>query len=505
MLINLGLISFQLTLKYNDIFSVSVFSSTRLHLCLVGVIFLLLLAGCSSFTDNGPDQSTLTPTETPSESTPSAVNPWGEQAVSVRIASDATVKNLSRHRSALREAIRWHNDAEPAEYEIQLTYTADESADLTIEPSETISQCGYERTTDSFLFCSPQYDAGENAPATDTIKITTRYEQPTTETFYREALSYLTGTDHPRERGDIQRPTPVSVRDPWPARDTVVVNISDAPASDSPQRVRQVLEYWSTGEGAQYRNYSQEFVLRPDAEQAAVTVNYTNDIGRCGFTNQSDIGGCAPTLSGDRYASDHSEIRIETGYVADSREQILIHEFGHLYGRLHGQSPSPEMNATIDLTQTATPNATARDQPWRNDLLRVYLDRQSVENRDIDIDTVERELGNSFEALEDDVTVIPEEVRFERVDERDQADIIITINELDTGTGSDSTLYGSDPDADTALEEYTELYITLGARTPAEDYGYHMAYWVIRSFVDEQPGHIDADGNDDREGWEETR
>ncbi len=493
------------------------FSPSRSQLCLMAVIYLFLLAGCSSLAENRQDRSTPTPTETPeltnateptepateTETAASAVNPWGERIVTVRLASNPTVENLTRHRSALRGAIQWHNNAGPAEYEIQLAFTTDESADVTIELSDTISRCFDERATETFYWCSPQHNVGENAPTTDTVEIATRYEQPATRTFYREALGYLTGTDQPNERDDIQRPQTIAVRDPWPARDTVVVNISDAPASDSPQRVRRALEYWSTGEGVQYRNYSQKFVLRPHADQAAVTVNYTSDIGRCGFTIQSDTGGCAPVLSGDRYVSDHSEIRISTGYVAESREKILIHEFGHLFGRLHGQPPSPVMNATTDLTETAAPNAATRDQPWRFDLLRVYLDRQAVENRDAD--TAERELGDSFGAVENDVAGIPDGVIFERVDERDQADISITVGELDGDITSNATLYGEDSDNDAALEEYTELTITIGADTPAEDYGYHMAYWVIGSFVERRPDHIDADGDDDREDWEDNR
>jgi hypothetical protein len=497
---------------------------TRRYAIVIGFICLILFAGCSSFGQDGlnteqPTQAsteTNQPTQTPvntrevsetvaeSETASPAVNPWGKQTVTIRLERGGDIENRTRHRVALQDAIEWYNDARLAKYEIQFAYTTGASADVTVVPTNTIGRCGDETTDDSFLWCVPQYEPGSNAPASDTLEITTRYEQPTTETVYREALTYLTGTDQPRKLEEIERPESLALRDPWPARDTVIINVTDPPDDDSAQRVRRALEYWSGGEGAQYRNYTQEFVLRPNADRAAVTINYTRNVGRCGFIYTSDIGGCAPVYSGDKLARDHSEIRISTAYIGESRERILVHEFGHLYGRLHGQPPYPEMNATADLIKRATPNATTRDQPWRFDLLRVYLDREAIQDRDIE--TAERELLDSFASMTDDVAAIPDGVRFERVDERDQADIIITVDEIDGDAASTSSLFGEDSDDDGALEQYTQLNITIAAETPAEDYGYHMAYWTIGSFVGsgEMPDHIDAE-DDNRENWEENR
>ncbi|WP_336331043.1 hypothetical protein [Haloarcula sp. CGMCC 1.2071] len=237
---------------------------------------------------------------------------------------------------------------------------------------------------------------------------------------------------------------------------------------------------------------------------AELTVTYKEDIGVCGLTYSGKTGGCAPIYDGDARAGENPTIEISTQYTPESQQSILKHEFGHVYGRIHGQEPMPLMSARRNLTLKQSPNATERANPWQYNTVTVYIDRQSIRERDQQ--TAESEFEAAVKYLQNSGDRnVPANVTFDRVTDRDDADIVIESASLDDFT-STGTPYGHDTDNDGELEYYTSQTIRVDDDTPVDHYAYHIAYWMLTPFVSDgyMPEHLDAE-DDNREHWEQNR
>jgi len=490
------------------------------------LIIVVLSAGCSGLNIGSADQPNATPTptgvgeniETPTEgpddnspeestptSDPAAQNPWNKETVSIHLRTLGSTANETRQREAFAAAIEWFNAAQPGDYPVHFEVVEAGSADVTVEAQDTIEQCGDSIATGTYYWCSPSISETANPDGTDQIQVSTRYEQNATEQFYREALTYFVGVQEPDTRNDINPPDDPAVVDPWPTKSTVHVSIQNAENwSLAKSQVKNSIEYWESGAGSKYRNYTQRMVLVANDTDADVTVRYKESIGICGFTYTGEAGGCAPVYSGDSLASDDSTIEISTQYTPDSQQSTLKHEFGHVYGRLHGQEPMPLMAAQRNLTLKPRPNATDRPNPWEYDTVTVYIDRQSIRERDRE--TVESEFEAAIEYLQTGGDGnVPGNVTFDRVADKDDADIVFESTDLD-GYRSDGYVFGQDTDSDSELEYYTSQTIQIDEKTPADHYAYHIAYWMLSTFVGDgdMPDHLDAE-DDNREQWENNR
>jgi hypothetical protein len=64
--------------------------------------------------------------------------------------------------------------------------------------------------------------------------------------------------------------------------------------------------------------------------------------------------------------------------------------------------------------------------------------------------------------------------------------------------------YGTNTDRDESLEAYSRQTITLSADAATDEYGYHIAYWIVRTFVgqgEELPDRL-APESADRDTWD---
>jgi hypothetical protein len=98
---------------------------------------------------------------------------------------------------------------------------------------------------------------------------------------------------------------------------------------------------------------------------------------------------------------------------------------------------------------------------------------------------------------------VPSNLTIDRVDSEDRADIVISQENLEEGSISTTERYGIDEDPDEALEYYTTQRVLLDPDITRSHYSYHIAYWILATFVGdgEMPEYLDAQ-DDDRDNWE---
>lgn len=350
---------------------------------------LLVLSGCGSGVT--PDDSTPTTQTTPSEqsastdtttppptSTPTITatpvrelqNPWKQPQVTVAMTFDGAVDNETRHEIFLKSAILfWNENADRyTPFSVEFTTIPNPAeADIVVNVTPTISYCSDQQTSTTYFYCTDSYGAIGIAEDQSRIAITSRYNDNQTRVYYREAFAVLLGIDEPTTVDGIVDFESPRLRDPWPESNPVVVNIHKAPSDhrNYTQLVSDAISYWETGPGAAHRNYSVNFVLRPTAEHADITIRIVDSLIKCGdeYADTSDYIGCAPIYSGDHEANHPTEILLLKGYTNETTRATLRHEFGHLHGRLHGHAPVSTMNATYDAIRLPIPNATELDQP----------------------------------------------------------------------------------------------------------------------------------------------
>lgn len=462
---------------------------------------------------------TTTPTPTPTETrtptptpNPAAQNPWDAETVTVAVETTDGVEAPARHERLLQETVQWANansstwSAFPIQFE-----TVDEQyeADVVVTATPTIAECGGEAATTSFGYCTPTYDADDSAPVTERAEVASRVATPQLRNNYREVLVHLGGVDFgEEERVDgIREFDDRAYRDPWPATQSVVVGVENdvSPSRNVTGLVEDAVSYWESGPGAPYRNYTTDFVVRPNASDPNVTVEIVEDIVACGTEPSAYTVGCAPIL--DRYdlADDDSTIRIVAGYTDESTRSTLKHEFGHLHGRVHGQEPLPLMTATEEKTRLPQPNASERTNAWEFSNIKVFLSRDNLTN--LQRDDFQEESIAALQWVENGADgAIQADLDYEIVDERSEADIVVEYSNDDLGdSASTDDRFGEDTDTDEALEVVSSQRIVIADSVDIRNVGYHVAYWLVAPFFDdpsEHPEPIDLD-DDDREDFPE--
>ena len=462
-------------------------------------------------TQTPTESPTATPSPTPTPN-PAAQNPWDAPTVAVAVETSDGVETPARHERLLRASVQWANANSSAWADFPVEFTVvDEQfrADVVFEVQPTIRECGDETTDGSFGYCTPAYDADTSAPVTETVRVASRYATPQVQNNYRRVLAHLACVDF----GETDRLAGVRTfegsvyRDPWPATDRVVVGVDDdvRPERNVTGLVRDAVAYWESGAGAPHRNYTVEFVVRPNATDPDVTVAVVEDIVDCGTEPSAYTVGCAPVLNRHRLAPDDARIRVVAGYTDASTREILRHEFGHLHGRLHGQAPMPTMNTTSDHVRLPQPNATERRNAWAFSNLDVYVGRSNL--TDLERDDFQREALAALSWVADGAGgAVAADLQFEVVDERADADIVIEQSNGDLGdSASMSDWFGEDVDTDESLELVSSQRIVIADDVDTRNVGYHVAYWLVSPFFEDAADHpdpIDLE-DDDREDFPE--
>ncbi|MFB6267706.1 MAG: hypothetical protein ABEI31_08610 [Halodesulfurarchaeum sp.] len=387
--------------------------------------------------------------------------------------------------------------------------TSRTEADILISARPQVQECADESVEGvrSFGFCAPRYDRGDSAPSYDTITIAGQFNDTVTRGYYRGALAQLLGVDDSETVPGVTIVDAPELRDPWPKPGPVVVGISNTgnTSRDFAPLVRNAIEYWTTGKGSEHANYSEQFVVRPEADSPDVAVKFVSSLIQCGneYSIDRQYSGCAPIYSGGSAAREQSEILVEVGYTNNSTLSTLTHEFGHLFGRLHGQKPMPVMSATFDATKLPMTDAVNRSRPWKPDSLSIYIDLSTV--GDIDRDEWESEIATAIKYVDSGADGrVPEEFDYHVVHNGSEADIILKAREQGSNDNASSGIvWGVSEDADDALEYYTSQRISIWEDVRNENVAWHTAYWLLSPWVGSgsYPQAFDGE-NDDRANWE---
>lgn len=291
--------------------------------------------------------------------------------------------------------------------------------------------------------------------------------------------------------------------DPWPGSPTVVA--IDATATDGRPvegLVADALAYWARNDD-RYADYTTTFVLRPNATDPDVVVEFVPNLTACGADHNETTVGCAPVLSTQALADRPTTVRVETGYTNASTTLILKHEFGHVLGLDHSDEPTLLMVAWTDRLQTfPQPDATDRALPWNDATLSVYVDRATLPGSDAQID---RQIGAAMAYYNGGADgYVPAELSLTRTDDRAAADIVVTGRDLDRQ--SNETLLGESVDTDPAIEYYTHQTILIDTDLDPATLGWHVGFYLGDSLVApdriaDLPPPFDDPRTDDRREW----
>ena len=487
------------------------------------IILLVALAGCSTSPNSGTQtESDLTTVEPSTESaatetTPeitseptTQTHPFSEQIIKIGVRSPEN--GPSNVFQSAEESVRWwQNNSDIKEFDPEFEYTPNStSADIVLDYTSTIRKCGDQHSQNTFLYCGPQIDRYSSVDEKVQVNITSRYTPEQTTILTKLAIGDTLGIDS--SSMPVSEPQDYQLRNPWFGKSPVVVNVSyevNVSRNISPL-VAETLEYWEK-QPQTVKNYTADFELQPNAEQADVTVEYEDEILHCGWEIDYGYIGCANHLDKDEIAPEVTEVSIEDGYTEESTLSTLKHEFGHVYGRMHGQEPMPLMNKSYDATRLPLENATISDLPFNDPTatlvlgknnLSVYVDYNSFS---ASRSKVEDQVDHALEYYSTgDGAEYMDYSNFYYATNKSEADIRIESEELSSGA---SVYYvtGYDLDDDEALEYYDSVDIKIDPSTDSDHIGWHVGSWIGISATDvdqikDLPPPFDDEQNE-RENW----
>lgn len=478
------------------------------------LVVLVLLAGCGGqsatapTTDASPTSAVSTSpaatTAPPEPTTSGPQNPWTSETATVAV--DTGQYSASKYVAAVRQTIEYwnsHRDASPFDVSLRLDEDA-EAPDILVEYDSRVQVCDDDVSSSTYYYCTDTYAVGDTETGTSTVKVAGGYTANSTKLLTREAFADLLAVASHDEPADYRVVEDPVNQDPWPYPGDVVVAVNQSLTDrNMTPLVEQAVEYWA-GVDNSSKNYTTDFEVDADARTPDLVVEFQTDVTCANETDE--IVGCAPRLGQQDRLYGTETIEIETGYTNESTLETIKHEFGHVYGRQHGQSPMPLMNESGDVDRLPVPNATEVDYPWRSTNISVAVEGDLAGR---ERDQVSAALGY-FEAGADGM--LPDETpTFTRTGNTTEADITIEISDDEHACGDDmdggscGNVYGYNTDADNALEYYSEAAITL-ADIEDDRVAWHVGYWLAYSFGatdGEYPDPLDNE-NDDRDSdwWE---
>lgn len=481
----------------------------RRRIALLILVVGVFLGGCSAFPGGsgtatpGADDS-APPAETRSDDAPpeSDVHPWAGETV--RVAIEHTVPGDREVRPLVRDALDTWNGTRVAGGRVSFTLVDGTEADLELSVPPRITDCAGDVTSFTFRFCMPTIGPEHTTEGGVNGSIAGLYDDETFVAVAEGALANL--LDREPEAADAYPPARYTYTDPWPDSSPVVVNVS-TPGNESRSLtplVREAVAWWDSRPGTQ-RDYSVEFVVRPNAPDADLQVRLVDEIEACGVESDADPVGCADLLNEDSIA-DGATVRVEAGYTPDSTLQILKHEFGHIHGREHGETPTGVMEPGTDKHEWPAPNATERDLPWNSSDLAVSLETGPA----VEAGTAWDDIQPALEFYEDGAGGwLAAPVTFTRVDDPAQADITVTVVEdnvceFEQGGVCRVDRKGENFDSDPAIEVYTSASMTIADVDGDERAwfaGFGLAYALGAPNQSAMPAPLQDIDNADTQWW----
>lgn len=454
-------------------------------------ILLILISGCGGASQAG---ETTTPIQTQPADTPQGPNnPWSVETITVDV-------NLNGYEGAeYIQAVEEATDYwESQNTGLDLQFRVDtrlSDADIVVDYRPSVVCNG-----DEAIYCTDTYDEAEEVIGTTEVEIAGGYTAETTRYIGQSALAQMLPINGHTSPDEYQGFTTYENMDPWPKPGPVVVGINQSAADrNMTPLVQEAVDYWDA-QNSSVKNYSVEFSVQPNATEPDLIVRFEDNIAVCGSEISDDAVGCADTLGKDTRLDSPAEVRIETGYTRADTLETIKHEFGHIYGRIHGQEPMPLMAAASVVNRTAQPNATERAIPWESDTLQIYID---IGNFDYGSeDELNEQLSKTLPYFNDWRGTVPSGLTFERTDNRSEADIVVLSKPVEGDYVANRTVFGQSTDADEPLEYYTNATITIDPEVRKDEVGWYVGYY-LDSFVnpDERSEPFDPSTRDRDDWW----
>ncbi len=450
-------------------------------------------------TDSSAGTSSATPTP--------RAHPWADRVVAVAVANE-----LPGNRSvsaAVRDAIAAWNGTRVTGGTVRFRLVEPETdADFVLTVTPRVDACdGRAATTRSgFEYCMPRLSVDDPSGETRTGRVSGAYDAATLTSVVQGAFALP--MDRDAEDAPDYPPERYTYDDPWPASSPVVVNVSTPGnrSRDITPLVREAITWWDD-RPASDRDYATDFVVRPNASNADVEVVLVEKTEQCGVEDRAEIAGCAPLFGPQTLAEGPATVRVEAGYVDASTLAVLKHEFGHVYGREHGDTPTDVMRPKTSLTRWPVTNATDREFPWNETDLSVYVDAQG----DTRPGAVWADVEPAFDYFERGADGwLERNVTFSRTTNRSEADIVVRTTDesacgFENGGLCDTRQFGRDLDSDPALEYYAFSNFTLTVtddRKRAWFAGYAVAFALGSADAGEHPDPLQDVDNADERWWE---
>ncbi|WP_049903664.1 matrixin [Halococcus agarilyticus] len=260
---------------------------------------------------------------------------------------------------------------------------------------------------------------------------------------------------------------------------TVALDPGDADRAFDPL-VREALTYWEQNDD-RYLDFTVNFTLVPNATDPDLRVTFQSSLERCGEVETA--AGCAPRVTRPPQTANTVDVRVLDDLSNESTVRVLEHELGHTLGLSHDDPPTRLMRAHAVLTSLPEPNASERTLPWDDPTLTVFADLDAVpaDERDAVDEQLRRALSYYDRGADG---LAPTNLSFLRVDSFENADVVIHFPAdppCEADARSCGSVYGVDPDGDSALERYTRVDISLtGVDTDAA--AWHVARRLALGF-----------------------
>ena len=456
--------------------------------------------------ENAENEKTLTllgtPTETttPTETiTPTATTTPIKTVTITTANSDIAGRDLNNVAGASVDFFAENSEINQLGVELKFDAEANpETANIVIEYTRQVPECGYSITQSDVSYCAPHLTDREDFRDSHTIKVRGIYSDEVVEAKTIQALAKIVGQEDPAKHQKIPDPE-LRYPNPW-SKDPIVVNISYETSVERSyaEQVRSAVGYWETRDD-KYGNYTANWTVEPNASEADLTITVQDAIFSCGYTiplNTTFIG-CADTLNSRTYVR-NTDITIVDGLVPSETTELLKHEFGHIYGRQHGQEPMPLMRAIEEEPAERLP-------PHDTGNVTYYIDHGSYDSSEEDIGT---QVEHALKYFESHNQHAPDNLTFIKSNSKDDAEVVIERNTSVFSDSGGSTLVHYDYLYELDGGEYRNLNMSIQTHlSDSETLGWHVGYWLGTVFSgadsEEQfpPPFKDADTYEDRVEW----
>ena len=318
--------------------------------------------------------------------------------------------------------------------------------------------------------CVGSTGTSQRSPSTNTPTLSTNQSPTTTST--------TTATPTPTPTATAT-PTPTPVPNPFREATIDVAVTNDVNGRNFTSELRRTITYWN-GHNSEYGHWRGQFrLVNRSRTSPDVLVKIVPNISYCGSTDTSQTVGCADILAHGTTARHPEVVSIHAGYTANATVEIMEHEFGHLQGIHHYESPMPLMKPERHFVHLPMVNAVDKQYAWQSRHLSVYLDLANVSRANRRIYREQAKHAIDFWNRGGDGTA-PTDYHLSLTSNESAADVVVTrpaSKEKYAKHYSVGAMWGENLDSDPPLEYYQRERIQLVNIQPSHT-GYHIAYWI---------------------------